>query len=57
VSATGGTIAKAVIKDSSPASVLSCACGLSGSDINMSSLVIGVGDTVAMTSLTYAAPV
>jgi len=55
-SATGGTIAKAQIKTGAGAAVLSCACGTSGSDINLSSLVIGAGDTVSCSSLTYTAP-
>lgn len=53
--ATGGTIAKARFRDSAATDVVYCAVGTSGSDINMSSLVIGAGDTVAVTSLTYEA--
>ena len=53
--ATGGTIAKAVFKDSDATAVVNCAVGTSGSDINMSSVAIGAGDTVAVTSLTYEA--
>jgi hypothetical protein len=53
--ATGGTIAKAVFQDSDATAVVNCAVGTSGSDINMSSVAIGAGDTVAVTSLTYEA--
>lgn len=53
--ATGGTIAKARFRDSAATDVVLCAVGTAGSDINMSSLVIGAGDTVAVTSLTYEA--
>lgn len=54
--ATGGTIAKAVIKDSNGTQVTSCSVGTSGADINLSSVVISAGQTVAVTSLTYTAP-
>ena len=55
-SATGGTAAKAVLKTSGAAAVVNCAVGTSGSDINLSSVAIGAGDTVSLSSLTYAAP-
>ena len=55
-SATGGTVAKAALKTSGASSIVLCAVGTSGSDINLSSLTVGVGDTVSITSLTYAAP-
>jgi hypothetical protein len=54
--ATGGTVAKAVAKDSNGNTVLSCAVGTSGSDINMSTLTVVAADTVAVSSLTYSAP-
>jgi hypothetical protein len=54
--ATGGTIAQASIYDGAATKVLECACGTSGSDINLSSLAIGAGDTVTLSSLTYTAP-
>lgn len=54
--ATGGTIAKAFAADSDDTPVFLCAVGTSGSDINLSSLAVGAGDTVAVSSLTYTAP-
>jgi hypothetical protein len=53
--ATGGTVAKARAFSSTPAEVFACAVGTSGSDINLSSLAVGAGDTVSMSSLTYTA--
>lgn len=55
-SATGGTAAKAVLKTSGAAAVVNCAVAATGSDINLSSVTIGAGDTVSMDSLTYTAP-
>ena len=55
-SATGGTVAKARAKDSDGTDVFICAVGTSGSDINLSSLSVGVGDTVSVSALTYSAP-
>lgn len=55
-SATGGTVAKFVTKDSNGTAVFYGAVSTSGSDINLSSLSVGVGDTVAISSLTYSAP-
>lgn len=55
-SATGGTAAKAVFKDSNTVAKVNCAVGTSGSDINLSSVIIGAGDTVSISSLTYTAP-
>lgn len=54
--ATGGTAAKFVIKSGGAATIISGAVGTSGSDINLSSLSIGAGDTVSLSSLTYSAP-
>lgn len=57
--AVGGTIAKFVAHSRAAAIVLSgtvTATG-GGGDIQLSSLVIGAGDTVQLTSLTYTAPV
>ncbi len=54
--ATGGTIAKAQQKTSGATAVVNCAVGTSGSDINLSSVTVGAGDTVAVSSLTYTAP-
>lgn len=55
-SATGGTTTKAVLKSSGATAIVACAVGTSGSDINLSSVVIGAGDTVSLSSLTYSAP-
>jgi hypothetical protein len=54
--ATGGTVAKSRHFDSNSTEVFATAVGTSGSDINMSSLSVGSGDTVSMSSLTYSAP-
>lgn len=54
--ATGGTVAKFAVKDSSGNPVFYGAVSTSGSDINLSSLSVGVGDTVSVSSLTYTAP-
>ena len=55
-SATGGTIAFATLEDDSSTVVAHCAVGTSGSDINLSSLTVGAGDTVSVSALTYSAP-
>lgn len=54
--ATGGTVAKSKHYDSNSNEVFATAVGTSGSDINLSSLSVGSGDTVSMSSLTYSAP-
>lgn len=54
--ATGGTVAKAVLQDSDGVDKILCAVATSGSDINLSTLAVVSGDTVAVTSLTYTAP-
>jgi len=56
-SATGGTVAEFAIQTSGAADVLRGNVLTSGGDINMSSLVVGAGDTVSCSSLTYTAPV
>jgi hypothetical protein len=56
-SATGGTTTNATIEDDAAATVLACSVGTTGEDINLSSVVIGAGDTVSVSSLTYTAPV
>jgi len=55
-SATGGTTARAQLKTSGGTAVVQCAVATSASDINLSSVVIGAGDTVSVSSLTYSAP-
>jgi hypothetical protein len=56
--ATGGTIAKAVAKDSDAAEVLASSVTATdgGGDIELSSVVVSAGQTVALTALTYEAP-
>ena len=56
---TAGTIAKARIKKSTLAEVLNCSVTATGGggDIQLSSVVISTGQTVAVSSLTYTAPV
>ena len=54
--ATGGTAAKAVLKTSGATAVVNCAVAASASDINLSSVTIGAGDTVSISALTYTAP-
>ena len=56
-SATGGTVDRFVIKSNGGGSRVLGSVATSGGDINLSSLVIGVGDTVSISSLTYTAPV
>ena len=56
-SATAGTIAKAEFRNAAGTAVIFCACGTSGSDINIpGGLTLATGDTVTVTSLTYTAP-
>lgn len=55
--ATGGTVAKFKIQNGSAADAgFAGAVSTSGSDINLSSLAVGAGDTVSISSLTYTAP-
>lgn len=55
--ATGGTVSKFKIQNGSAADAgFAGAVSTSGSDINLSSLTVGAGDTVSMSSLTYTAP-
>lgn len=54
--ATGGVMAKATLKTSGATGIVFCAVATSGSDINVSSTTVGVGDTVSVSSLTYEAP-
>jgi hypothetical protein len=57
-SATGGTIAKARLFDSNSVEVLSCSVTSTGGggDIELNSVVVSAGQSVAVTSLTYEAP-
>lgn len=55
-SATGGTTDRATLEDSDANAYVTASVGTSGEDINLSSVVIGAGDTVSMTSLTVTMP-
>jgi hypothetical protein len=55
-SATGGTVAKFALKDRDGTAKIFGAVATSGGDINLSSLSVGAGDTVSVSSLTYSAP-
>lgn len=54
--ATGGTTDRATLEDSDANVVITASVGTSGEDINLSSVAIGAGDTVSMTSLTVTVP-
>lgn len=55
-SATGGTVATATLETSGGTVKVHCAVAASGSDIDFSNgLVVGAGDTVSCSSLTYEA--
>lgn len=57
-SATGGTIAKARLKDSDGNIKISCSVTASGGggDIELNSVVVSAGQAVSVSSLTYTAP-
>ena len=55
-SATGGTAALFKVTDSAGTEVYRGTVGTSGADLNLSSLSIGAGDTVSISSLVYTAP-
>ncbi len=55
-SATGGTTDRATLEDSDANAYVTASVGTSGEDINLSSVAIGAGDTVSMTSLTVTMP-
>lgn len=56
--AAGGTIDHAVLRDSGAATVITCSCSEvgNGGDIELTSLVIGAGDTLAVNSMTMTQP-
>lgn len=56
--ATGGTIAKARFFDSDTVEVLACSVTATGGggDIELNSVVVSAGQSVSVSSLTYAAP-
>lgn len=55
-SATGGTVAQGSLYDRNGAKVSESAAATSGQEITMSSLVVGVGETVTLTALTVTQP-
>lgn len=57
-SATGGTIDHASIRNSGGTEVIAATCSATGGggDIELTSLIIGAGDTVAITSFSYTQP-
>ena len=57
-SATGGTAAKAKLQNRANTEIVRCSVTATGGggDIELSSVVIGAGDTVSVSSLTYSAP-
>lgn len=57
-SATGGTITKARFFDSNALEVLQCSVTATGGggDIELNSVIVSAGQSVSVTSLTYAAP-
>lgn len=54
--ASAGTAAQFEVRDGAATSVFLGNVQTSGGDINLSSLSIGAGDTVSISSLTYSAP-
>lgn len=52
--ASAGTVAKAVFKDRAGTEVFRCAVAVSASDINLSGVVMGAGETITISSLTYS---
>lgn len=57
-SATGGTIAKARLKNQAGTDKIICSVTATGGggDIELSAVIVSAGQTVSMTSLTYTAP-
>lgn len=53
--AAGGTTTKFELRDRDATAVILGSVGTSGADINLSSVIIGAGDTVSVSSLTYTA--
>ena len=57
-SATGGTVDHALLRSSASATIITATCTAvgGGGDIELTSLVIGAGDTVSVTSMTLTQP-
>lgn len=54
--AAGGTIDHALLRDGAGATIVTATVGVGTGDIQMSSLVIGVADTVSISSMTMTMP-
>jgi len=56
--ATGGTVEHASLRKSDTTKIMECSCSAVGGagDIELTSLVIGAGDTVSVTALTVTQP-
>lgn len=54
--ATGGTAAAYTVFDSNNVAVWQGSVGTSGADLNLSSVVIGVGDTVSVSAFSLTVP-
>jgi hypothetical protein len=54
--AEGGTIDHALLRTDDPATVLTCTCSTTSGDFVLSSLEIGAGDTLSISSLTLTMP-
>lgn len=48
------TVAKAQFRDKGGNAIINCAVSTSGSDINLSGVSLGAGDTITINSLTYS---
>ena len=55
-SATGGLVDHCQLRNSGGTSQAECTCGLAATDFVLTSLTIGVGDKVSVTSLTVTQP-
>lgn len=57
-SAAGGTVDHCLLRSSAAATIATCTCTATGGggDFELTSLTIGVGDTVSVTSLTITQP-
>lgn len=54
--ATGGTIALALFRNRANTEEFRCAVAQSASDINLTSVIVNIGDTIDVSSLTYTVP-
>lgn len=56
VGITSQTVIAALLRNRANAEVLRCAVAVSGSDINLTSVVFSTNDTITISDLSYAAP-